>query len=99
MDNSIGNLLIGCAILLSAVVGFILHTKLCKTRCPNLATESTDLENAVREAKKAVPRAVWCSLGTDIIKCLTPRKQKMAEVVLESINETENEASSSNTKN
>ena len=99
MDNSVGNLLIGAAILLSAIIGFIIHTKLCKTRCPNLATETSDLENAVREAKKAVPRAVWCSLGSDIIKCLTPRKQEVAKIVLNSINEAENEASSSSAKN
>ena len=77
----------------------MIHTKLCKTKCPNLATETTDLENAVKEAKRAVPRAVWCSLGADIIKCLTPRKQEVAKIVLDSINESENEASSSNTKN
>jgi hypothetical protein len=96
MDGSVGNLLIGCAILLSALIGFIIHTKLCKQKCPNLATESSDLENAVKEAKKAVPKAVWCGLGTEFIKSLTPRKQKMAEIVLETINEVENQPSSSN---
>jgi len=95
MDSSIGNLLIGCAILLSAIIGFIIHTKLCKTKCPNLATESSDLENAVKEAKKTVPKAVWCNLGSEFIKCLTPRKQKMAEIVLDTINKVENQPSTS----
>jgi len=93
MNSSVGSVLIGVSIFTSVILGFILHSRYCKKRCPDC---SSDVETAVKDAEKAVPKAVWASLGKDIIKCLTPRKQKIAETVLEAVEEVmHNEASTS----
>ena len=50
----------------------------------------------MHEVKQVVPRAMWISMGKNIIQTLTPRKQKIAETVLEAITEIQdNEASTS----
>ena len=96
-SSNIGSILIGVSIFTSVIFGFIIHSRFCKKKCPDCSSDvQKDVENTMHEVKQVVPRSMWISMGKNIIQTLTPRKQKIAETVLEAITEIQdNEASTS----
>ena len=94
MTNYIGNLLIGLAVILTTVTTILFKIKYIRNKCSGcLVTDKSierDIESAANianEAATAVPRAYWGNLGDTIKKTLSPREIKLAETVLETIEE------------
>jgi hypothetical protein len=92
MAVDIGNLMIGLGVLLTTIFAILFKIKCIRKKCSScLISEKSfdkDIENAAKianEVASAVPKVYWGNLGETIKKTLSPREIKLAETVLETI--------------
>ena len=94
MAIDVGNLLIGLGVVITTLTALLFKIKYFRKKCNTcLVTEKSfdrDLESAVQIANEAatiVPKAYWGTIGHAIQKNLSPREIKVAQTILETIEE------------
>jgi len=101
-----GSLLIGLGVFITTITAILFKIKYVRKKCSScLVTEKSfdrDLESAaniVNEAATAVPKAYWGNVGNIIKRTLTPKEIKLAETILETIEEIGEKEKAKNIEN